>query len=110
MRDSGLLTIYSLQNIAEPGMKPTEKLVKVEDAFYDELTVGVTRLYAAMGANQRIDALIRVYNTSIPQTGMYATLEDGKQYQIEAIQKRADSIDLTLRKVDDYYEVANESA
>lgn len=107
MRDAGLLTIYTLVNIATAGRKPEEKLVAVDTAFYDELTIGVNRLYSARGANQKIDALVKCYNTPIVDTGMYVILEDGKQYQIDFIQKRDDdSVDLTLVRVEDYYEVA----
>lgn len=108
MRDSGILKIYTLTNTAAAGEMPTEKLVNVGSAFYDELTVGVTRLYAALGANQKIDALVRAYNTHI--TGEYVILEDGNQYQIQAIQKRDDHEDLTLTKVEDYYEVVDEQS
>ena len=58
MRDAGILSIYSLTNVAEAGRMPTQKLVKIASAFYDERTVGVTRAYAALGAKQQIDKLV----------------------------------------------------
>ena len=105
MRDAGLLKIYSLENTAAAGAKPVDKLVSLGTAFYDELMIGVTRLYAARGANAKVDALVRCYNTSIAEVGLYVILEDDKQYQIDAVQKHDDSVDLTLVKVEDYYEV-----
>ncbi len=111
MIPTGLCTIYSLENIAEAGKMPAEKLVKICDAYYAERTVGYNRIYAAMGANHRFNMLVRVFNTDIPNEGMYVVLEDGKQYQIDIAQKIVgrDAIDLTLIRVEEYYEVADES-
>lgn len=107
MRPTGLCTIYTLENIAQAGRKPTEKLVELCTAYYAERTVGYNRIYAALGANQRIDMLIRIFNTEMIEAGMYVILEDGKQYQIDIAQKiiGTDSVDLTLVRVEDYYEV-----
>lgn len=105
MRDAGILNIYSLENVAESGRMPTEKLVKICEAFYDERTVGVTRAYAAMSADQRIDLLVRCYNTTLPVNAEYAILEDGNQYRISLKQKQGDDVDLTLVRLEDYYDV-----
>ena len=107
MRPTGECTIYSLENIAAPGRKPTEKLAKIEEAYYMERTVGYNRIYAALGANHRFDMLIRVFNVDLVEDGMYVILEDGKQYQIDIAQKiiEQDAVDLTLKRVEDYYEV-----
>ena len=111
MVPTGLCTIYSLENTATDGMMPTEKLVKICDAYYAERTVGYNRIYAAMGANHKFNMLVRVFNTDIPDEGMYVVLEDGKQYQIDIAQKIVgrDAIDLTLIRVEEYYEVSDGS-
>ena len=111
MRPTGLCTIYKLENTAEPGRKPTEKLVKIVDAYYAERTVGYNRIYAARGANHKISELVRVFNTDLVEEGMYVVLEDGNQYQIDIAQKIVgkDAVDLTLVRVEDYYEVAEQS-
>lgn len=108
MRPTGICTIYSLENTASPGMKPTEKLVEICTAYYAERTVGYNRIYAAMGADHQFDMLIRIFNTDFIENGMYVILEDGKQYQIDISQKIVgrDAVDLTLKRVEDYYEVA----
>lgn len=110
MRPAGLCTIYKLKNTSELGRKPTEKLVKIVDAYYAERTVGYNRIYAARGANQKINQLVRVFNTNLIEEGMYVILEDGKQYQIDIAQKiiGKDAVDLTLVRVEDYYDVATE--
>jgi hypothetical protein len=106
MDEQGLLTIYSLENVAPKGLKPSMKLVEVGKAFYQERQVGVQRMYAALGANHRIDSLLRCYNTEI-MDGMVVIPTDGKQYQVDATQKviGKDSVDITLVRVDKLYEI-----
>lgn len=110
MRDAGILSLYELVNTAPKGDKPVERLLKVDEAFYAERTVGYNRIYAAMGANQRIDMVVRCYNTEVPYSAKYAILEDGEQYQITVKQKIVDddATDLTLVRVESYYDVISE--
>lgn len=108
MRDSGILTIYSLTNTAEPGLMPAEKLVKICEAYYMEQTIGVTRAYAAMSANQQIDKLVRCFNTALSVNAEYAVLEGGDQYRITLKQVRGDDVDLTLERLEDYLDVSTE--
>lgn len=116
MRDDGILTFYDLQNVADNGRMPDEKLVSVSTAFYGRRTVGMNRLYAARGANQDIDVLVRCFNTpSIPVANnravQYVILEDGLQYRIDAVQEivEIDALDLTLVRLEDFYDVADET-
>jgi len=112
MRDDGILTFYELSNISLPGRMPVEKLVSVSIAYYGRRTVGVTRLYAAAGANRNFDVLVRCYNTpSVPGDAKYVILEDGKQYRIDAVQEMVDidAVDLTLVRLEEFYDVASET-
>ena len=106
MDEQGLLTIYSLENISPKGLKPSEKLVEKCTAYYSERQVGVQRMYAALGANQRIDALLRCYNTEILE-GQVVIPNDGKQYQVNAVQKviGKDAVDITLMRIEKLYEI-----
>lgn len=106
MRDAGLLTLYELTNTATAGLMPVEELVEVCTAYYYERTVGVTRAYSAMAANQRIDKLVRVYNTDVPVNAEYVILEDGLQYRISLKQQQGDHVDLTLERLEGFYDVA----
>lgn len=110
MRDAGILTLYNLVNTASEGDMPAEKLVKVSEAFYAERTVGYNRIYAAKSANERIDMVVRCYNTDIPYSAKYVILEDGEQYQISVKQKIVDedATDLTLARMENYYDVIGE--
>lgn len=112
MRDDGLLTFYSLNNISLPGRMPVEKLVSVSAAYYSRRTVGVTRLYAAAGANRSFDVLVRCHNTpTVPDGAKFVILEDGKQYRIDLAQEMVelDAVDLTLVRLEANYDVAAET-
>jgi SPP1 family predicted phage head-tail adaptor len=109
MRDAGILTLYNLTSTSAMGDAPVEKLVEVGTAFYAEKTVGYNRIYAARGANEQIDTVVRCYNTDVPYSAKYVILEDGEQYQISVKQKIVDedATDLTLVRLEDYYDVAS---
>lgn len=110
MRDMGILTLCALTTTASDGNYPAEKLVSVGTAYYAERTVGYNRIYAAKGANEEIDTVVRCYNTDVPYSAKYAVLEGGDQYQISVKQKIVDedATDLTLVRVENYYDVASE--
>ena len=112
MRDAGILTLYNLTNTASQGQMPTEKLVEVGTAYYAERTVGYNRIYAARGANEEIDMVVRCYNTDVSYSAKYVILEDGEQYQITVKQKIVDedATDLTLVRVEEYYDVIAEQS
>lgn len=87
---------------------PVEKLVEVTTAYYATRTIGYNRIYAARGANTRVDKVVRAFNTVGVENGLYCVLEDGSQYQIDFASEIVDenATDLTLVKVENYYEVA----
>lgn len=107
----GRLTLYRLHDTAPKGMMPHEQLVQLSEEYYEERTVGVTRYYAAQGANNRVDALVRIWRLDTVQTNDYAVLEDGNQYRIDFIQHTLDEdglavSDLTLVRLEDFYDIA----
>ena len=111
MRDGGIVGIYTLTNTAEPGFKPLEKLEKVAEFFFAFRTGGVTRRYAAKGANAEYDFVIRCLNTvELPTGAEYAVLEDGRQFRIDVAEPLfdEDALDLTLVRLEDYYDVPTE--
>ena len=124
MRDAGIATIYTLTNTAEEGDKPLYKLTPATDIAgnelkyqFEERIVGFTRQYEAMGVNERIDMLIRIWRCPV-RIGMYVVLTDyegqeneaGDQYRISNVQNLLDDnglkvTDLTLYRLDNNYEV-----
>jgi len=111
MRDGGILTLYALENVATPGFMPVEKLVPKGTAYYSYSTAGITRIYAAMGANREFDMVVRCHNmTALPDGVKYAIPEDGKQYRIDPAQPiyDMDAVDLTLVRLENFYDVLTE--
>lgn len=119
MKDAGILTLCRLENVAEPGGMPRERLVEGNRHFYEERMVGYGRQYAAMGANEQVDVLARIWRDSSARIGMYAVLSDyegqehgeGDQYRVDNVQHRLDEdglkvTDLTLSRLDSLYDVA----
>lgn len=107
-----LLSLYRLQNTADKGRMPDNRLVKISDEFYGERVVGYNRQYVAMGVNQRIDALVRIWKNACVRVNDFAILEDGNQYRVDMIQHLTDEdglpvTDLTLTRMDDNYDVAS---
>lgn len=114
MLADGTLRIYSLRNTAAPGEMPREMLVETipEDLYYAERVIGVTRLYAAKGANQQISKLVRIWDVPV-EIGNYAVLDGQDQYRIDVIQPAKDDeglkvVDLTLVQEENHYEVLAE--
>lgn len=112
---TGLMAIYQLKNIAPKGLMPAEKLVKVCDEYYEERTIGVTRYYAALGADQRVDMVVRIWFNPDVHPGEYVILEDGNQHRVDFLQKTKDEdgldvLDLTLVRLETNYEVLTEHA
>lgn len=111
MRDGGIVGIYALTNTAQPGFMPVEQLSQVGQFWFAYRTAGVTRRYAAKGANVEFDFVIRCFNTvALPLGGKYAVFEDGSQYLIETAEPMftEDAIDLTLKRLEDFYDIATE--
>lgn len=108
MRDEGLLKFYSLTNTAQNADMPEEQLVYLDqEAFYANKTIGYNRMYAAKGASYKLDKLVHVYATALPEAAKYVILEDGRQYRIGDIQVIVDedAIELSLERLEKNYEV-----
>lgn len=108
MREGGIVKLYSLTNTAAAGFMPVEQLVEQDKAYYSYVTAGITRIYAALGANRSFDMVIRCHNmTQLPDGVQYAIPEDGKQYRIDPAQPiyDEDAIDLTLIRLEDFFDV-----
>ena len=113
MMDAGIVTVCELTNTAADGDMPLYRLSEVSRAYFAQRTVSYRRLYAAKGANEQIDLLIRIWRDPTVSRGQYAVLSDSAdngQYEITNVQHTVDEdnlqvSDLTLRRVDKLYEV-----
>ncbi len=109
----GTLRLCELQNVADPGEMPTEKLVVVSYHYYGDRTIGYGRQYAAMGVQQQVDRLIRIWRDENVTVKQYALLDDGKQYRVDMVQHLLDEdglkvTDLTLFRLDENFDVVAE--
>ena len=86
--DDGLVKIYLVKNISEPGDVPSKGLSDPK-----------TRTYEAIKANQQIDLLIATYLDRDITTNDIAVLEDGKQYIIRTIQPTKDEYGIDIMKI-----------
>ena len=104
-----LLTVYNLQDVAEPGGMPCEKLVKVSRHYFGDRTVGYGRQYAALGVQQQVDRLVRIWFDANITTRQYVII-DKQQYRIDMVQHMTDEdgikvTDLTLFRLDENFDV-----
>ena len=106
--EDGIVKIYSISNIAEPGEMPKEGLTsKVGPLPFDERTVGMNRFWTAMQESARIDLVLRV--PQIRTVSIHdVAIVFGEQYDIKQIQYPKDveppSMDLSLQQLAVKYE------
>ena len=107
--NDGVVVVYSVENIAEPGSMPVDKITLKESLRYDERTVGLNRFYAAMQNNVNIKYVLRCPRIRSISTLDVAVTNDGKQYKIVQIQYPQDveplSMDLTLEELTPVYDI-----
>lgn len=117
MDKEGILYICQVQNVAPPGHMPTKQLVPICRAYYKKRTVGYNRLYAALGANQSISMVVRCFNMDVPTYSeqlyvYFPDVETDNQFRVSSIQEivEEEAIDLTLSRMEEYYDISIESA
>lgn len=108
--DSGIVTIYELNNTANPGEMPQEVLKPLNSFYFGRRTIGYNRLYAAHGVNKQIDLLIRIWRADVT-AGQYAII-NGVQYRVDEVQQLTDNFglavtDLTLEKLGAFYDIVD---
>ena len=100
--NDGLLTVHSVENVAQSGDMPKDGLVPKLTLAYHERTVGMQRFYAAHQAQTKIDMLVRVHERREITDRDVVMLRDGKQYDIVQIQliegAKPPVMDLSLRR------------
>ena len=109
--DSGTCRIYTVTDAAENGEMPAPTLHEYGDyewAFEDRM-ISYSRQYAAMGVDQQIDRIIRIWRTPV-RIGDVVVIGD-EQYRIDNVQPTLDDdslqvVDLTLRRLEANYDIA----
>ena len=108
----GVVRIYTVTDGAAPGYQPRPVLTLLETLFYQERRVGLQRYYAGRQAQVEVERVIRTQRRPAVNPQCVAVTEDDEQYGIELVQQVQDvyppSIDLTLVRIEQKYEVPHE--
>lgn len=98
--DDGNVKIYQITNIAAPGAKPKEALGEYDTHCFRIETVGVTRYYEALKADQMISDVITVPDWhDIRPDRQIAVMEDDSQHRIRQAQKTYDDDGLKITRI-----------
>lgn len=96
----GIVNIFEVVDAAKVGYQPVEELRPKISLHYDERKLGVTRHYAAMQNQIKVERVIRVQNAAPITSQDVAITEDGRKYRIDLVQDVLSvyprSLDLTL--------------
>ena len=110
--NAGILKVYTIENIANPGSKPKKGLRLSESFFYGYETLGFNRYYTALKANQQIEAVVRVPEwNEIDAASCVIRLENGKDYRIVLSQPIAEDDSgarytrLSLERINESYDL-----
>lgn len=105
----GVVEIYGVQNVAQPGYKPKEGLTPKIKLRYEEQRLGIQRYYSGMQNQVEIERVLRVPRAGHVSSQDVAITEDGEQYRIDLVQAAMDTyppaMDLTLAKIEQRFEV-----
>lgn len=109
--NDGIVNIYKVDNIAEPGdMKKVGIVLKCK-RNYERRQAGLTRIYLAKQDMTEIERVIRTPWIDEISIHDVAVTEDGVQYDISIIQDALDiqpwGKDLTLSRLETAYEVGD---
>ncbi len=108
----GVVKIYTITDAAQPGYQPKPTPTLVETLFYAERRVGLQRYYTSRQAQVQVERVIRTQTRPSVNPQCIAVTEDGEQYGIDLVQQVTDaypaSMDLTLTKIEQKYEVPHE--
>ena len=110
--NDGLVTVYAVTDIAEPGYQPKPGLKKKLTLRYEEQRLGIQRLYSGRQNQVEIERVIRTPRAGDVNNQDVAVTEAGKQYRIDTVQSVQNvfpsSMDITLAKIEQRFEVSNE--
>lgn len=120
MQDSGKVIFCDITDIAGPADMPKEVLTPVHTCLFENRIVGYNRHYTALGVNQEISALIRIWRPPLRsdrrpcvEIGMIAVVEESEmdgQYRVDLVQPlrnfdHLDITEITLSRLENNYDV-----
>ncbi len=112
--NSGVVSIYRVTDMGEPGYAPVPRLELRVKLLYEELKMGLIRFYSAKQNQVKVERVLRVPRRPEVSPQDVAVTEDGRQYRVELVQLAAGvyppSLDLTLGTIEQIYELPEEGS
>ena len=106
----GVVAIYTVTDIAQPGYQPQPVLALKCTLRYEEQRLGIQRYYSGRQNQVEIERVLRVPRYGGITNQDVAVTEDGRQYRVDMVQNVADvypaSLDLALAKIEQEIEVS----
>jgi len=107
--NDGVVKIYSVENVSEPGCMPTEKIVLKSTLRYHERTVGLARKDYGRQDGAEIKYVLRCPCQRKVSSLDVAIPNDGKQYRVWNVQYPEDVeppvMDITLQELTATYDI-----
>lgn len=97
--DDGILSIYRTVDVSEPGMKPEIQLELKDQYYFGFNSIGITRFFQALQANQQISTVVNIPDWGDISTLDICVLEDGQQYKIVLRQPERDENGLRITRL-----------
>ena len=97
--DDGILTIYKVENTAQPGQMPVEGLTEKDRYYYGFDALGINRYYTALQAQQQIEAVVNVPGWGDIAPTDICALDNGAQFRIVMRQPTLDDNGLRITKL-----------
>ena len=112
--DDGILTIYSVENVGDPGMMPSPQLAEKEKYYFSFDTLGFNRYYTALQARQQIESVVNIPGWGNISATDICVLENGTQFRIVMRQPTMDEdglriTKLSLERIDEQYAIKTEN-
>lgn len=111
---SGKLEIYELVDVrtaaeAAAGSKPKQKLAYVGWTYFGDRTASLSRIYEALGADERFDRLVRIPVDVNISVGQYVVI-GAEQYRVNivnavVVKSNYRAQELTLVRLEDRYDL-----
>lgn len=105
--NDGIVNIYKLNDVSEPGMKPNLKPDLHKKCHFGYRTIGVKRHYEAAQAQVRLDEMIQIPIDRAISTQDIAVIQE-VQYNIKQVQHKMDTMPktslLSLTILEAYYD------
>lgn len=107
--NDGVITIYTVGNIAEPGNMPKEGIVEKVRLRFRRRTIGHTRFHESLQQNVKIDEIVRCpYRAEVSTQDKAMFLGCDDKFEVKKVvfieNTRPKEMELLLERVDSNYD------